>query len=216
MERRWTRRSLMAAPLATSPFIRQRRALADQSLRFAPGSTIGKTSEGWTDLGEVSTVAAGTTAVARKITLLEPFAGRVYLGYGDFQATSQPGTDVICVDGDDYRTVLPGVKTDALYDARRVADRLWYCVTDPEVGTDPDLVIVDEHHQANVESTPHVVPWHVFDAASFNGYAFLAGARRETDPFNCCCIWRRDSDGQWTAIDGTEGYSTDHRTLDSS
>jgi hypothetical protein len=158
----------------------------------------------WRDLGVVPAIAASPTAEGKQIVQLHPFAGRIYLGYGDFQDTKQPGCDLIAYDpaADTFET-LTHVTTDALWGLRTVGADLWALVTDPEIGADPDAAIVAADGTLRLLAgglTPY--PWHLFDAVQFNGKTYLAGSDRATST-DAATVWtsvtRADGATIWTA-----------------
>lgn len=166
----------------------------------------------WHDLGQVPAIAASPTALGRTIAQLHPFGGRIYLGYGDWNSTLQPGCDLIAYDPQAGAFVtVAHIATDALWSLRTIEGRLWALATDPEVGADPDALVVDaDGSVSSVSGGLSPYPWHLFDACEFGGTMFLAGGLRTQTAkdgvrdASWACVWRRDRrpDGVavWTQI----------------
>jgi hypothetical protein len=158
----------------------------------------------WRDLGVAPAIAASPTAEARQIVQLHPFGGKLWLGYGDFQDTKQPGCDLICYDPTtEVFETLTHIATDALWGLRTLGDELWALVTDPEIGADPDAVIVaadGTFRELRGGLSPY--PWHLFDAVEFNGKPYLAGSDRLTSN-DAATVWttgkRADGAKIWPA-----------------
>lgn len=160
----------------------------------------------WQDLGAVPAIAASPTATARKIVQLHPFNGNLYIGYGDWNNTIQPGCDLIYWDGAAYQTVTH-VRTDALWSLRTLGNELWALTTDPEVGADPDVTIVAADGSFRfIQGGLSMYPWHLFDACLFNGKPYVAGAYRTqtSDPGG--------AEGDWGAV-WTTGKRADGATI---
>lgn len=144
----------------------------------------------WTDLGAHPTIAANPTAYGKQIVQCHPFAGRVYLGYGDWTSGKQDGCDLAYWDGTAFGSV-GHYATDAFWSLRTIAGDLWAIATDPEVGADPDAVIVAPDGSANTlwaSRSPY--PWHLFDGCDFGGHVYLAGALRAGSGASLGTVWR--------------------------
>lgn len=148
----------------------------------------------WTDLGVVPAIAASPTAQGKVICQLQPHNGKLYLGYGDWTATAQPGCDLIAWDVTASAFItITHIPTDALWSNRVVNNELWAITTDPEIGADPDVTIVRNDGSLRIvsgatELTPY--PWHSFDAVWFNGREYLAGAdRSKGESISYATVW---------------------------
>lgn len=155
-------------------------------------------TSGWTDLGPVASIASTQQPpISRVIVQLQPFAGRIFLGYGEWDigldkcdlVAWNPGSDV-------FETVVSSVATDAFWTLRNVGNELWALVTDPAVGTDPDVVAVSGDG-SRVIASADVAPWHLFDVCEWSGSIYLAGALRDGE-MSRGCVWRSEDGGtQW-------------------
>lgn len=168
-------------------------------------------SRTWTDLGEVPQIANSPTAEARIIVQLHPFNGRIFLAYGDWNETRQRGCHVLAWNPD-TRTIedYGRYATDAFWTLRTVNDEMWALITDPEVGADPDAVVVGRDGSlreisGETELTPY--PWHLFDVTWFNGKHYLFGAdRSQGESKSWGTVWvhelrpDRHSDWYWRPV----------------
>lgn len=136
--------------------------------------------------------------MARQIVQLHPFAGKIALGYGDWNDTKQPGCDLIAYDPAEQSVVSYGhYATDAFWSIRTVGDELWALMTDPEVGTNPDAVIVNAEGTTSLVSAAMLNPWHLFDAVWWKGQPWLAGS--------ISISGSQDAQGVWTRYMTTAG-----------
>jgi hypothetical protein len=98
------------------------------------------------------------------------------------------------------------IPSDALWSNRVVNDELWAIVTDPEIGADPDAVIVTADGSFRTLSGGlSLYPWHLFDAIAFNGRTYIAGAYRTqakdgTAGQSWAQVWRNDTRADGAAI----------------
>lgn len=158
----------------------------------------------WSDLGPVPVIAANPTATGKMIVALQPFNGKLYLGYGDWDTGQQAGCDLAYWDGTAYGSV-GHYATDAFWSLRLVNGELWAMVTDPEVGADPDVVVVKADGTVRlVQDSLSADTWHTFDAIAFNGGIYMAGAWRGPSGSSQATVWKRGvrADGRetWTGV----------------
>lgn len=136
----------------------------------------------WEDLGAVpgaSDPDQTPSDIGKRISQLHPHGGHVYAGYGEWTTTSQKGCDVVRWSEAAGHESLIHVATDALWSYRTVNGACWALVTDPEVGCDPDAVIVgaDGSIRTLVGSrSPY--PYHLFDAIFWRGKTYVCGGLR--------------------------------------
>lgn len=155
----------------------------------------------WEDLGVVPVITASPSVIGKRITQLHPHGGSIYLGYGEWTDTKQPGCDVVRWTGTAYESLLH-VPTDAIWNYRTVNGDCWAIVTDPEVGADPDAIIVRaDGSLSSLSGSLSPYPWHLFDAIHWQGRTYVAGADRKTGKGT---VWRNDrrSDGReiWPVV----------------
>lgn len=161
----------------------------------------------WRDHGVIPHITESPTEIARRVALLMPYDGIIWVGYGDFNDTRQLGCELAGYSlATDQWWEAGHVATDALYSLRVIEGDLWAPVTDPEIGADPDVAIVhDDETMSVVSGGTSMYPWHLFDVAEFAGTVFVAGALRTqlaadgVSERSWACVWRR-----WYRADGRE------------
>jgi hypothetical protein len=169
-----------------------------------PTNTPTQTPNGWVDLGAVSQIAAVSTAVGRVINCIEPFGGRMFLGYGDYGA-NQPSTCQLMsyVPGSGY--VDHGeADTHATFGLRNLGTQLACPFIDPnDIQNDStpydDCVFV--HSDFSVETiwgaSNQVQPngVHYMDTAIFGGERYICGASYPSGGGDQQAIWRETASG---------------------
>jgi hypothetical protein len=164
----------------------------------APGTAA---PSGWNDLGQNATIAAtAQPPVSRIIVQLQPYRGRVFLGYGEWDR-GLGNCDLLAWNTatEAFETVAARIATDAFWSLRVVDDALWALATDPSVGTDPDAVVVAGNN-VRVMASGAVAPWHLFDVREWAGALYLAGANR-VGAESHATVWRSsDGGGSWAVV----------------
>lgn len=131
----------------------------------------------WSDIGLVSKISGSATARARIVVQIQPFNNQLFLGYGDWDDTAQKGCSLLAYSPSQAAILNYGhFATDAFWSHRVVNDQLFAMVTDPEVGTNPDIVSVSRSGSVGILQAAFPNPWHLFDAIAFNGRTFCAGS----------------------------------------
>lgn len=158
----------------------------------------------WSDLGQVATIAAESTADARMIKGLAWYEGVLWLGYGDYSGNTGP-CNAIYWDGAAYQTAYSNFATEAFWTMRAARGDLFCPAIDPRVQYASDYLRCDGLVCTDaVNDPPKNI--HAFDIASHpNGSTLvLVGATGVTP---ASAIWASTDDGAtWTLVDSDTAY----------
>lgn len=131
----------------------------------------------WTDLGQIAAANAQSTSTGKIVSELCPYGGKVYAGYGDYDANTGP-IDVVSVDGvtGSYATAYASFDTEATWAMRVVDGKLWLPAIDPTSGTDPEALVFDGTSWVRCWGAT-VATDHQYDIVKFGSDIYLAGAK---------------------------------------
>jgi hypothetical protein len=154
----------------------------------------------WRDLGQDSVIAAESASGAMAITIhgLCPYGGKIFLGYGSYEANSQSGA-VRYWDGDSFET-LTSFNTES-YSIMRVIDDVLYVVgNDVSVGNNGHDYVSYDGTTASVKDDNNLDAAHAFDIIEWpaDGAYYFAGQAYNNGAHNAA-VWRStDAGANWT------------------
>lgn len=152
----------------------------------------------WYDLGQLSDVAACSTAQARQIASLTLFNGRIYVSYGDYGGNQPSGVHVISFDDTNWFDDLGTFGTFADFHPRTVGSELWFPAN--QATGSQDIAVVSSSHVLSTISDSNVTHFHLFDAIQYGTDQFVCGGHYVDASTSYARVWRRSS-GTWSAVE---------------
>jgi hypothetical protein len=146
---------------------------------FAPENFDAGLPVGWVDLGQQSTINGVSTSDGRIIQTLKEWNGRIYLGYGDYDANQPSEVEVLSWNTGTgaYATSLGQFYSHCNASLREVDGELWMPAIDVPSTTHGYYGVVDASHgYTEVNASTAVTQIHLYDAIAFDGKVFLCGA----------------------------------------
>jgi hypothetical protein len=142
-------------------------------------NTPTQTPSGWVDLGVVSQIAAIGTAWGKTVSALTPFQGRIFLGYGDYNANVPSVTKLIgwSVSAQSFAEYAD-IPSHAILDNKVIGNQLSVAYTDNN-----DLTGGQSHTFDNADMSLEVLTWapaeqpiHTYASELFLGKRYLGGS----------------------------------------